>query len=482
MKKLILTSLLSLTFIHFMYAEDGPNVWSASLTSAGQIWAIAVNPVTQSTIYAGSFTTGIWKSTNTGLNWVQMNSGLTNLNVQTMAISNSNPNVLYCGTSQAGTGAGIYKSTNAGVNWTQINSGIVETSIGVQSIAISPVNPDIAYVAIFDGLTDSQQGVYKTTNGGTNWNVSNTGIGTIKNILTIVINPLNPNVVYCGTSFSVLLNTGPSRIYKSVNAGGTWTEASTGLPSLATDNKPVRCLSISRADTSLALAGLFLNTDSLSGMYVTTNGGGLWTRRHTGLPNIVGTLPRSCLIRPGSTSEFYVGLGNAANTAPLGVFRTTNAGLSWTDFNGGTLPNTTSIRTLNFRTTTDSTLYAGGAHPTLATGQGLFEYSWIVTGIGNQNGNLPEEFLLKQNYPNPFNPTTKISYQLSSTSNVRLVVYDINGREISVLVNEKQNAGNYEINFDSRNTKQGSQFSSGVYFYRLTAGDFSEVKTMMLVK
>jgi len=480
MKKLIITSLLSLSFIHLMYAEDGPNVWSTSLTGAGQIWAIAINPVTQSTIYAGSNTTGIWKSTNTGLNWVQMNSGLTNLTVQTMAISNSNPNVLYCGTSQAGAGAGIYKSTNAAANWTQINSGIVETSLGVQSIAINPVNPDIAYASVFDGLVDSPQGLYKTTNGGTNWNVSNTGIGTIKNILPIIINPLNPNVLYCGTSFSVLLNTGPSKIYKSVNAGSTWIDMSTGLPSLSTDVKPVRCLSISRADTSLVLTGLFLNTDSLGGMFVTTNGGAQWTRRHTGLPNIVGTFPRSCLIRPGRTNEFYVGLGNATNTAVIGVFRTTNAGLSWTDFNGGTLSNTTSIRALNFKTAIDCTLYAGGAHTTLTTAQGLFEYSWIVTGIGNQNGNLPDRFLLKQNYPNPFNPSTKISYQLSSNSNVKLTVYDVKGREIAVLVNEKQSAGNYEINFDSQ--KPGSQFSSGVYFYRLTAGEFSEVKTMMLVK
>jgi len=482
MKKLILISLLSLTFIHLMYAEDGPNVWSTSLTGAGQIWAVAINPVSQSTIYAGSNTTGIWKSTNMGLNWTQMNSGLTNLTVQTMAISNSNPNILYCGTSQAGAGAGIYKSSDAGASWTQINSGIVETSVGVQAIAIDYTNPNVAYVAIFDGLVDSPTGLYKTTNGGTNWNPAVNGIGTIKNILSIAINPLNPNVVYCGTSFNIVTQMGPSRIYKSLNAGDSWTEASTGLPSLPTDNKPVRCLSISRVDTSLVLAGLFLNTDSLSGMYVTTNGGALWTRRHTGLPNIVGTLPRSCLIRPGSTSEFYVGLGNAANTPPIGVFRTTNAGLSWTDFNGGTLPNTASIRALNFRTISDSTLYAGGAHPTLATGQGLFEYSWITTGIGNQNGNLPEGFLLKQNYPNPFNPSTKISYQLSSGSNVKLIVYDINGREISVLVNEKQSAGNYEISFDSRNTKQDSEFSSGVYFYRLTAGDFSEVKAMMLVK
>src|SRR6187200_3667710 len=100
MKKVILTFLFTITLIHFMYAQEGPNVWSTSLSGAGQIWAIAINPAALSTMYAGSNTTGIWKTTNSGVNWTQMNTGLTNLTVQTIAISNSNPNILYCGTSQ----------------------------------------------------------------------------------------------------------------------------------------------------------------------------------------------------------------------------------------------------------------------------------------------------------------------------------------------------------------------------------------------
>ena len=478
MKKLLLSSLLSLLFIHIMYASDGPNVWSTSLSNAGQIWTMAVNPVNQNTIYAGSNTTGIWKSTNFGVNWVQSNTGLTNLTVQTMAIGTSNPNVLYCGTSQTGAGAGVYKSSDAGGTWTQINNGIVETSVGIQAIAVNPTNPDIAYIAVFDGVTDSQQGIYKTTDGGTIWNVANTGMGTVKNILTIIINPLNQNVLYCGTSFGVTSQMGPPHIYKTVDGAATWTDMSNGIPNLPTDNKPVRCLSISTADTAVLIAGLFLNTDSLSGMYLTTNGGSLWTRRHSGLPNAVGSLIRSCLIRPGSTTEFYAGMGNATNLG-IGVYRTTDAGNSWGDFNGGTLSNTTTIRALNFRTVTDSTLYAGGAHPTITTGQGVFEYTWILTGIGNTNVNSPKEFLLKQNYPNPFNPSTKINYEIPTTGFVSLRVYDVLGNEIATLVNEKQNAGEYNIDF---NAGQYGNVSSGVYFYKLTVGEFTETKTMLLVK
>jgi hypothetical protein len=90
--------------------------------------------------------------------------------------------------------------------------------------------------------------------------------------------------------------------------------------------------------------------------------------------------------------------------------------------------------------------------------------------------NIPVIYALSQNYPNPFNPSTTISYQLPKAGNVKLVVYDILGREVKVLVNEYKKAGTYNITFD------GSSLASGLYFYRLTAGDFSGTKKMVLVK
>jgi hypothetical protein len=474
MKKFILTSFFSLLFIHLMYANDGPNIWSTSLSGASQIWTIVINPVDPDIIYAGSNTTGIWKTTNAGMNWSQTNSGLTNTTVQALAISASNPEVLYCGTSQTGAGAGAYLSINAGATWFQINNGIVEASKGIQSIAVDQTNHQIAYIAVFDGVVDSQNGLYKTTNNGATWIPATTGIGAIKNILALAINPLNPDVVYCGTSFQVTGQTGPAKIYKSVNAGATWTDMSTGLPQLTTDIKPIRTINISDSDTSVVLAGLFLNTDSLGGMFVSTNGGGLWTRRHNGIPNAVGTLPRSSVIRPGSSTEFYVGIGNATNTN-IGVYATSNAGLSWTPFNNGTLSNTTTVRALAFKKTADTTLYAGGAHPTLATGQGVFEYTWITTGIGN-NTEIPSEYKLEQNYPNPFNPGTIISYSLKENGYVTLKVFDILGKEVAALVNARQNAGTYNVEWNAGN------FSSGVYFYKLTTEKFSDTKRMMLLR
>jgi Secretion system C-terminal sorting domain len=95
--------------------------------------------------------------------------------------------------------------------------------------------------------------------------------------------------------------------------------------------------------------------------------------------------------------------------------------------------------------------------------------------------NNPRQFSLSQNYPNPFNPSTTIKYKVPSTvkgetSNVKLVVFDVLGREVATLVNQEQQAGNYEVEFDA------SGISSGTYFYRITSGEFSASKKMILLR
>jgi len=484
MKKLFFITLLALISLLSMYVDDGPNTWTQSLSSAGQIWGIAVAPSNQNIIYAASNSTGMWKSTNAGLNWAQVNNGLTNLILQCVAVAPSNANIVMCGSTNTGSNPGVYRSSDGGANWNRVVTGITETAINIQSIAIDQTNPNIAYCTVFDGATNSANGLYKTTDAGATWVPSTNGVGTIKNFLCVAINPLNPNVVYAGTSFSPP-STGPSKMYKSVNAGGLWTDISNGLPSLATDVKPIRNISISHSDTAVLLAGLFINTDSIGGgMYVSTNGGGLWVRRHNGIPNTVGTLPRAQIIRYGSSSEFFVGLGNATNTN-VGVYRTTDQGLSWTAFNNGLMLNTYTVRGLDFKTTGDTTIFAGVAHPTIATGQGVFEYSWPPLGISDPDPMPPHTYNLFQNYPNPFNPVTKIYYQVIKPGvNVKLVVYDVNGKQVSVLVDKRVQSFGEIVEFNS------TGLSSGIYFYTLTVTDpelgssavYTDTKKMMLIK
>ncbi len=104
------------------------------------------------------------------------------------------------------------------------------------------------------------------------------------------------------------------------------------------------------------------------------------------------------------------------------------------------------------------------------------KYFPIPTLVDNDPQNIPDRFILKQNYPNPFNPRTVISYQLPVSSQVTLKVYDVLGDEVARLVNKEQLAGFYEVNFDA------SQLSSGIYFYRLKANHFSEMKKMVLLR
>jgi hypothetical protein len=106
----------------------------------------------------------------------------------------------------------------------------------------------------------------------------------------------------------------------------------------------------------------------------------------------------------------------------------------------------------------------------------------VIERIGSTNisrdesVNIPSCFDLFQNYPNPFNPTTTIRYALPSSANVKLTIHDILGREITTLVNEEQSAGWKEVEWN------GSASSSGIYFYKLEAGGFTEVKKLMLLK
>ncbi len=99
----------------------------------------------------------------------------------------------------------------------------------------------------------------------------------------------------------------------------------------------------------------------------------------------------------------------------------------------------------------------------------------IITGI-REGAAQPLTYRLEQNYPNPFNPATEISYQLSAFSQVTLKVYDVLGREVATLVNEQKQAGKYEVEFNA------ASLPSGVYYYRITAGNFTDVKKMLLLK
>jgi hypothetical protein len=102
-------------------------------------------------------------------------------------------------------------------------------------------------------------------------------------------------------------------------------------------------------------------------------------------------------------------------------------------------------------------------------------YLTPITGI-NTNSTIPFQYLLSQNYPNPFNPETRISYSIPKAGMVSLNVYDMLGRQVASLVNEHKTVGKYLVEFNASN------LSSGVYYYKLISGEFSDIKKMIVIK
>ncbi len=107
---------------------------------------------------------------------------------------------------------------------------------------------------------------------------------------------------------------------------------------------------------------------------------------------------------------------------------------------------------------------------------GAYEEDNNATNVKDNSSQMPKKFMLEQNYPNPFNPSTIISYELPKNSHVSLAVYDILGRDVATVVDRNENAGRHEVRFD------GSTLASGVYFYKLQAGLFTQVRKLMLLK
>jgi len=111
-----------------------------------------------------------------------------------------------------------------------------------------------------------------------------------------------------------------------------------------------------------------------------------------------------------------------------------------------------------------------------------FNLSQIYVGIIKQNDKVPTAYSLGQNYPNPFNPMTNFKFSMLNAGDVKIVVYDVMGREVQTLVNKRLNAGTYEVRFDARHGGSSRELTSGVYFYRMVTEGYLETKRMLLIK
>lgn len=411
---------------------------------------------------------GIWYSSNKGDTWINRNAGLTLTQFYRMTSDPANANHLMGGTQDNGTqrttGAlnwaaafggdggevcfhpknsnyvlgetqnnGLQRSVNNGASWSNATSGLSGSGAWVAPILAHPDSVEIFYTA--------RGQVFKSVNMGGSWTAISSGTsGTIREM---AISKSEPNVMYA---------TSGGAVYKSTDRGYTFVISTSGVP-----NKTITSINIHPDSSKVAI----LTQSGFGGakIHKTTNGGANWFSINGDLPD--SPINDGLIYYPGYSTNVILA------ATDIGVFMTTNQGTNWVELANG-LPNTVAMH-LDYN-------QASGKLRLGTHGRGTWELNGSLIGITNYNTETPDKYYLKQNYPNPFNPSTKISFGIVKQGFVSIKIYNSIGREVATLVNENLKPGTYEASF------RGDNLSSGVYFYKLIANDYSETKRMMLVK
>jgi photosystem II stability/assembly factor-like uncharacterized protein len=384
----------------------------------------------------------------------------------------------------------IWKTTNAGINWVEQTTP-QRDSAGFFFPDVFFTDMNTGFIAAAYNLNPLFGRILKTTDGGDNWFI--VPIPVTQQIWEIHF--INSSTGYAS---------GYKTLLKTTDAGATWvdkhfptylnaihfTDINTGYAVAdhghilkTTDGgtdwdrqKPTNIhlngVSFADANTGIAVGGLFNNTANI--ILRTTNAGLNWTE----ITYNYSTCNLLSVRFVNPTTGWIVGHCSQ-------ILKTTDGGASW--FNQTPPVNNSYFRGCFFTSALTGyiaagfPIFRGGVGYILKTTDGGDEYSPV--GIEPISNEVPAQFQLYQNYPNPFNPTTKIRFALPKNSFAKLVVYDMLGREIAILVNEQLNAGTYEAEWNA------AQFSSGVYYYKLTvrqAGssteDYIVTRKMILIK
>lgn len=413
--------------------------------------------------------------------WFPLNSGTTEW-LQSVFFTDANTGYV------TGNNGIVLKTTNAGNNWT---SQTLPPGYLLRFVFFTDINT--GYIVSGDIISTNGL-VYKTTNGGVNWNTlalpyycslystyfnnSNTGYVTGYNT---ILKTTNAGIVWTSNNSFALgyitsidfvnPNTGFASafnervILKTTNAGINWQVVFDG----GIYNAGFFGIDFIDANTGVAVGG---NPSTAGNAFIlrTTNGGLNWSNCDFNNSNIY----RLWSVRFLSPSIGYIAGGGLSGGIGA-ILKTTNGGINWYF----QTTNVDSALNGNYFTSVNTGYVVGSNGRILKTTDGGGNFIGIET-IGNK---VPTQFSLLQNYPNPFNPVTTIKFDIAKTGFVTLKIYNILGKEIKSLANEKLEAGSYNISWNA------SDFPSGVYFYRIaihsdkikTEG-FSDVKRMILIK
>jgi photosystem II stability/assembly factor-like uncharacterized protein len=423
-----------------------------SLTGLGFSPSVSVSSPTVVWIAGGTTNSPkVMRTTDGGNTFVNVTGNMT-ATPELWCVWGADQNTAYVGDGGSGGGSGgnakVWKTTNGGVTWSVIFTTGGSTGF-MNDIVFSRTSPNAGYME-----SDPTSGlggpfwVQKTTDGGSTWTLLSApgapGEATAQNCMAVI----DDQLVAFGLGSSP-----PARIRYTTNGGITWNLASiSGIQGGFVSGLAVR------SDKQVWICGTGDNAGgSLPNIGRSTDGGVTWSVVNTG-----GGITGYCTMKWVYSTNVCFLMGSN------GIGRSTDAGLTWTS---ETIPNVSLL--MNFDVYFSSSTVYGYA---IASDGTCIKTTESLTGFDPGNISVPSKYELDQNYPNPFNPATTIKYSLPKASQVTLKIYDVLGNEVKTMVDKYQSAGNYVESFD------GSELASGVYFYSLRAGDYSETKRMSLVK
>ena len=440
-------------------------------------------------LYAGTKQDGLFKTTDRGISWTQYQNGISGIEVFRLKINKQDE--IFIGSEDEG----VFRSTDGGESFKEVGlpiSNIKNIDFSIDKNLIFTSTP--SGVQVYDRVTGSWEnkglreveavsvspsgdlyaatyvnGLYRSTDYGNSWEKMTTIDDYRYNFKAITDSVLidatlpafrisrdagnswdttniNPDSWSCSiiftdedSTFYIQGYNNGNKIFYTADFGYTFSETITPSP-IGNKNGIARN---SRGD-------LFFTCieNHIYGIYRSSYPYASWTKLYTGNAHCISI---------DMNDIIYAAVNS-------GIIYSTNNGNIWNY-----------ILTENIPRTFGQDIEKVGSKIYVATnGYGLYEFQ-IPTDVKNENDNV-KGYQLYQNYPNPFNPTTTIKFLIAKFGFVTLKVFDVLGREIATLVDEEKPVGNYEVKFD------GSQLSSGIYFYQLKAGGFVQTKKLILVK